>query len=57
MKLVKKARNQNAKIYHKLIHNDKKKENEIDYFKKKLSNKQQLRVMQDLKEINKHINI
>ena len=57
MKLVKKARNKNAKTYHKLIHNDKKKANEIDYFKKKLSNKEQLRVMNDLKEINKHINI
>ena len=57
MKLVKKARNKNAKTYHKLIHNDKKKANEIDYFKKNLSNKQQLRVMKDLKEINKHINI
>lgn len=57
LKLIKKARNKNAKIYHKLIHNDKKKANEIDFFKKKLSNKEQLRVMQDLKEINKHINI
>ena len=28
-----------------------------DYFKKKLSNKEQLRVMKDLKEINSHINI
>ena len=57
MKLVKKARNKNAKLYHKLIHNDKKKANEIDYFKKKLSNKEQLRAMHDLKEINKCINI
>ena len=31
--------------------------NEVDYFRRKLSNKEQLRVMQDLKEINKHINI
>tara|TARA_B100000424_G_scaffold10139_1_gene7604 strand:- start:975 stop:3185 length:2211 start_codon:yes stop_codon:yes gene_type:complete len=57
MKLVKKGRNKNAKTYHKLIHNDKKKANEIDYFKKKLSNKEQLRVMKDLKEVNRHINI
>jgi len=56
-KLVKKARSKNAKTYHKLIHDDKKRTNEIDYFKKKLSNKEQLRVMKDLKEINKHINI
>jgi ATP-dependent Lon protease len=55
--LVKDARNKNAKTYHKLIHADKKKTNEIDYFKKKLSNKQQLQVMRDLKEINKHTNI
>lgn len=56
-KLVKKARTKNAKTYHNLIHNDKKRTNEIDYFKKKLSNKEQLRVMNDLKEINKHINV
>src|SRR6056300_747339 len=57
MKLVKKARNKNAKIYHKLINTDKKRANEVDYFKKKLSNKEQLRVMKELKDINKHINI
>ena len=56
-KLIKKARTKNAKTYHKLIHDDKKRTNEIDYFRKKLSNKEQLRVMNDLKEINKHINI
>lgn len=56
-KLIKKARSKNAKTYHKLIHNDKKRTNEIDYFRKKLSNKEQLRIMGDLKEINKHINI
>jgi ATP-dependent Lon protease len=56
-KLVKKARAKNAKTYHKLVHDDKKRTNEIDYFKKKLSNKEQLRVMNDLKEINKHINV
>ena len=57
MKLVKKARNKNAKNYHKLITKDKKRKNEVDYFKKKLSNKEQLRVMKELKEINKHINV
>jgi len=56
-KLVRKARTKNAKAYHKLIHDDKKRTNEIDYFKKKLSNKEQLRIMKDLKEINNHINI
>jgi ATP-dependent Lon protease len=56
-KLVKKAREKNAKTYHKLIHTGKKQTNEVDYFKKKLSNKEQLRVMRDLKEINQHIHI
>jgi len=56
-KLVKKARAKNAKTYHKLIHTDKKRTNEIDYFRKKLSNKEQLRIMKDLKEINNHINV
>jgi ATP-dependent Lon protease len=40
-----------------LIHSSKKRTNEIDYFKKNLSNKQQLQVMEDLEEINKHINV
>ena len=57
MKLVKKARNKNAKMYHRLINTDKKRANEVDYFKKKLSNKEQLRVMKELKDINKFINI
>ena len=56
-KLVKRARTKNAKTYHKLIHTDKKRTNEIDYFRKKLSNKEQLRIMKDLKEINNHINV
>jgi ATP-dependent Lon protease len=56
-KLVKKTRSKNAKMYHKLIHKEKTRTNEVDYFKKKLSNKDQLRIMNDLKEINSHINI
>uniref|UniRef100_A0A6C0HBC6 AAA+ ATPase domain-containing protein n=1 Tax=viral metagenome TaxID=1070528 RepID=A0A6C0HBC6_9ZZZZ len=56
-KLVKKARIKNAKHYHKLIHDDTKYTNEVDYFKKKLSNKEQLKIMNDLKEINKHVNV
>jgi len=55
--LIKEARSKNAKTYHSLIHGDKKRTNEIDYFKKKLSNKEQLRIMKDLKEINSFINI
>ena len=56
-KLVKKTRIKNAKHYHKLIHDDTKYTNEVDYFKKKLSNKEQLQIMKDLKEINKHVNV
>jgi ATP-dependent Lon protease len=56
-KLVKSARFENTKKYHKLIHSERKKTNEIEYFKKKLSNKEQMTIMNDLKEINKHINI
>ena len=56
-KLIKKSRTKNAKNYHKLIHGDKKRTNEIDYFRKNLSNREQLRVMKDLKVINAHINI
>jgi ATP-dependent Lon protease len=55
--LIKKARSKNAKTYHELVHGGKKNANEMDYFKKKLSNKEQLRVMKDLKEINSYINI
>ena len=56
-KLIKTARNRNAKYYHKLIYDDNKTPSEVDYFKKKLSNEEQLCIMNELKEINKHINI
>ena len=56
-KLIKKARSKNAKLYHNLIYGAKKQPNEVDYFRKKLSNKEQLRIMKGLKEINSHINI
>jgi ATP-dependent Lon protease len=55
--LIKQSRINNAKAYHKLIHSHKKQTNEVDYFKKKLSNKEQLQVMNDLKEINSYTNI
>jgi ATP-dependent Lon protease len=54
-KLIRKSRNNNAKAYHKLIHSGKKPINEIDYFKKNLSNSEQLTVMNDLKSMNKLI--
>ena len=56
-RLVKKNRIRNAKTYHKLIQGDKKNTNEIEYFKTKLSNQEQLKVMKDLKEVNSYINI
>ena len=53
--LVQNERNKNTEAYYKLVHQDpkdKKNTNEISYFKKKLSHKEQMRVMKDLKEIN-----
>jgi ATP-dependent Lon protease len=56
-KLIKKARNTNVKKYYKMIYADEDTPDEIDYFKTKLSNKEQISVMNDLIEINKHIQI
>jgi ATP-dependent Lon protease len=57
-KLVKKTRDRNTKNYHKLITSHKQKiTNEMDYFKKKLSNKEQIKIMNDLKEINEQIQV
>ena len=53
--LVQNERNKNTEAYYKLIHQDpkeKKNTNEISYFKKKLSHKEQMRVMKDIKVIN-----
>ena len=56
--LVKKTRVTNAKEYHALINSQKQKsENEMDYFKKKMSNKEQKKIMKDLAEINDHVNV
>jgi len=54
-KLIKSARFKNTRSYYRLINNDKKNTNEIDYFKKKLSNKEQIHIVNDLKEINKNM--
>jgi ATP-dependent Lon protease len=51
-KLVKDARKTNTKEYKKLIVGEKQKPNEMNYFKTKLSNTEQLRVMRELKEVN-----
>lgn len=57
--LVKKERIKNTQAYYKLVHEDpkdKKNTNEMAFFKKKLSHKEQMRVMKDLKEINAFTN-
>ena len=57
-KLVKNARTKNAKDYHKLTKTEMKNATaEIDYFKKKLSHKEQKAIMQEMKIINEHIQI
>ena len=56
-KLVKDARKHNVKEYRKLVNFELKKPNEMTYFKKQLSNNEQLKIMNDLKEINEFINI
>jgi ATP-dependent Lon protease len=54
--LIKTTRGSNTKGYYKLIHSQNQKlSGEIEYFKKKLSNKEQLQIMKDMKEINDHI--
>jgi len=54
-KLTRKARHENTNAYYKLVNSDKRQTNEIDYFKHKLSNKEQQSIMADLKEINRTI--
>ena len=57
-KLIKKSRMKNAKKYYKMVNgDDEEKTGEIEYFKKQLSNKEQLRVIKELNEINEHMNI
>jgi ATP-dependent Lon protease len=56
--LVRKARHQNVKEYHALANAHKQKMvNEMDYFKTKLSHKEQIKMMRDLKAINDHVQI
>ena len=56
-KLVKDARKSNTKEYKKLIVGEKQKPNEMNYFKTKLSNTEQLRVMRELKEVNTYMGV
>jgi ATP-dependent Lon protease len=57
--LVKKERKKNTEKYYELVSldEDKRNTNEMSYFKKKLSHKEQMKVMNDLSEINKFTNI
>jgi ATP-dependent Lon protease len=54
-KLARKARHENTNAYYKLVNSERRQTNEIDYFKHRLSNKEQQGIMADLKEINKTI--
>ena len=57
--LVKKERKKNTEKYYELVSldEDKRNTNEMSYFKKKLSHKEQMKVMNDLSEINKFTNV
>ena len=56
-KLIKHARSKNTKTYEDLLSNPDTQEyaDEISFFKKKMSNKEQLRIMDDLKEVNNYM--
>lgn len=53
-KLIKHARNKNARTFEELLDKSDMQENtdELGYFKRKLSNKEQLSIMRDLRELN-----
>ena len=55
--LVKTARIKNTKKYKKLLNQEQKKPNEMTYFKKKMSNAEQLRIMRELRDVNTHMGI
>jgi hypothetical protein len=58
-KLVKTARNDNTNRYIKLVQKgnggESEKNGEVDFFKKKMSNREQLKIMDELAAINNHI--
>jgi len=54
-KLVKKTRTKNTKQYYNMVHADEKELNEMDYFKKNLSHKEQVKIMKELKTVNEHM--
>ena len=55
VKMIKNARSKNAKLYEDMINYADTQEmaDEFGYFKKKLSNREQLKIMSDLNDINK----
>jgi len=55
--LVKAARKTNTKEYKKLIHNETDKPSEMNYFKTKMSNAEQLKIMRELKDINRFMGV
>jgi len=56
--ITKEARKNNTKLYRKMVKGEQdNKANEMNYFKKKLSNKEQIDIMRDLEEVNKTIHI
>ena len=55
--LVQKSRLKNARKYHKMVNSSNDQTSEIEYFKKKLSNKEQLRIMNELQDINDHVRV
>jgi len=55
--LVIQNRRNNTEEYYNLSNNETKHTGELEYFKKKLSNKEQLKIMEDLHAINEHIQV
>jgi ATP-dependent Lon protease len=56
-KLVKNARKDNTKEYKKLIHIEDDRPGEFEFFKTKMSNAEQRKIMSELKEVNQFISI
>lgn len=56
-KMIKNARTKNAEAYEDLLYagDGQDPDDELGYFKKKLSNKEQLKIMEDLRTMNKHM--
>jgi ATP-dependent Lon protease len=55
--LILKTRRNNTEEYYNLSNTKPKHTGEFEYFKKKLSNKEQVKIMEDLTEVNQHIQV